>query len=591
MKRRKLLWKVYPYYFIIIVISLVLTALYASHEIHRTYVDEITRTLEVRARLVDRQLRHLLLESDTTVLDRQCKELGRLSNTRITVVDADGVVLGDSDEDPQSMENHGNRPEIMRAYTGEVGVETRFSNTLQRTMMYVAVPVEENGEIVGVVRTSYAVTTVKQTLGALYGKFVVSGIIITIIATIVSLVVFRQLTRPLKELQEGAERFARGDLALKLPVPDTEEIAALAKSMNRMAAELDARIRTIVQERNERETILASMSEGILALDTHEKIVTLNRMAADFLGLHLEQAPGKLIHEVVRIADLHDFIEKCFSSHNVVEMEITLPGKTERCLQVRGTVLNDVSGNCAGVVLVFSDITRMKKLENIRRDFVANVSHELKTPITAITASVETLLDDDGDSQQNNRRFLEMIARHADRLNSLVEDLLSLARLEAESERGDVNLTRNRLTDILESSVQACREQSIHYNTTITLTCGSDLEANLNPVQLEQAVTNLIDNAIKYSDAGATVSVDASISGDEIIISVQDQGCGIEEKHLPRLFERFYQVDKARSRKAGGTGLGLAIVKHVALAHGGRVSVDSSPGVGSAFRIHIPRTK
>jgi two-component system phosphate regulon sensor histidine kinase PhoR len=496
------------------------------------------------------------------------------------------VVLGDSDKDPSLMENHGARSEIAAAYRGQVGTETRFSNTLQTTMMYVAIPVEIRGKIVGVVRTSYPVTAVEQALNTLYNRLIISGLIITALATLISLVVFRRLTRPLRDLQEGARRFAEGQLKSKLPTPDTEEIAALAESMNQMAANLDSRIDTITKQRNEREAILTSMSEGVLALDAGGNIVGLNKAAARFFEIDLEQVRGKVIHEVVRIADLHVLVEKSISGPGKAEMEITLPGETERCFQVHGTALTDATNNRVGVVLVFNDITRLKKLETIRQDFVANVSHELKTPITAITGSVETLLDGAIDNPEDHRRFLKMIARHADRLNTLVEDLLSLARLESEVERREVRLTRHNVAEILKSSVLAYQEDSIEHHVKVT--CDPGLEADFNRTQLEQAVTNLIDNAIKYSDPGTTVSVKADVVDDEIVISVRDRGCGIESRHLPRLFERFYRIDKARSRQAGGTGLGLAIVKHVALAHRGRVSVDSRPGEGSTFRIHLP---
>lgn len=588
MNRRKLLWKVFPYYFVIIVISLVLTALYASREMRHMYINEIASTLEMHARLIDRQLRQLLLKSDISSLDRLCKEFGELSDTRITVVDAEGVVLGDSDEDPQTMENHGVRPEIMQAYTDQAGAATRYSNTLQMTMMYVAVPIIEKGEIVGVVRTSLPVSAIESTLGTFYYNVAITGVLIILLAAVISIVVFRRLTRPIRELQKGAEQFARGNLKLKLPIADTEEIAALAKSMNRMAEQLDTRIRTIVEQRNEREAIFSSMSEGVLALNAKEHIVALNQVAADILGVDIEESPGKSIHDVVRIAALYDFIGKAFNDPGTVETEITLPGETERCLQAHGTALKDTSGNRVGVVLVFNDITRLKKLENIRRDFVANVSHELKTPITAITGSAETLLDGALENHEDSRRFLKMIIRHSDRLNNLIEDLLSLSRLESESERGDIKLSRSRITDILESAVQACHDKSMAQKVAITCSCDSSLEADINPLQLEQAVINLIDNAVKNSSPGTTVSIDTAISNDEIVITVKDEGCGIESKHLPRLFERFYRVDKARSREAGGTGLGLAIVKHIALSHGGRVSVESTPGKGSTFHIHIP---
>ena len=591
MRRRRLFWRIYPYYFAIIVVSIALTAFYGAREMRTMYTDEITATLEARARIAERLLKPLLTAGDTVLLDRECKEIAGLSSTRITIVNPEGKVLGDSNEDPRSMENHGTRPEVMDAMRGQVGITTRYSNTLQTTMMYVAVPVTENDEVVAVIRAALPVSAVEDTLASFYRDIMIGGVVVVVLAALVSLAVLRRLTGPLRELRDGAGRFADGDLHSKLPIPDTEEIADLAKSMNSMAAQLDARIRIIAEQRNEREAIISSMSEGVLALDANEKVVSLNRVASDFLGLDPEQTCGRAIYEVVRIPSLLEFVEKALHSSDPTEIEISLQGTPERYLQTHAATLKDSSGERAGVVLVFNDITRLKKLESVRRDFVANVSHELKTPITAITGSVETLLAGALDSPDDNRRFLEMIARHSDRLNSLVDDLLSLARLESEPEKEEVTQTDCRLTEVLQTSILVCRERGAKLQVKLTSSCDPDLKADVNQIQLEQAVTNLIDNAMKYSDPGSTVSIEAAVADDEIVISVQDNGVGIATKHLPRLFERFYRVDQGRSREVGGTGLGLAIVKHIAVSHGGRVSVDSTPGEGSTFRIHLPRIR
>ncbi|MCK4655560.1 MAG: PAS domain-containing protein [candidate division Zixibacteria bacterium] len=588
MRRHRLFWKIYPYYLIIIVISLALTAWYGSREMRAMYTDEISDTLEARARIAGRLLKPILMKGDTVLLDRECKEIASLSNTRVTIVNAEGIVFGDSNEDPSFMENHGTRPEIVQAYGREIGVTTRYSNTLQTTMMYVAIPVIENDEVIAVVRTAIPVSGVKDTLTSFHRNIIIGGIVIVALAAMISVVVLRRLTDPLRELRDGAGRFADGDLHSMLQIPDTEEIADLAESMNSMAGQLDARISTIAEQRNEREAILSSMSEGVLALDANEKVVSLNRVASDFLGLDPEQSRGRAIYEVIRIPSLLEFIERALHSPDTTEIQISLPGTVERYLQARAATLKDSSSERVGVVLVLNDITRLKKLENIRRDFVANVSHELKTPITAIAGSIETLLDGALDSPDDNRRFIEMIARHSERLNSIVEDLLSLARLESETVKEEVVLTHGQLAEVLQASVLACRERIAQRHVEITCSCDHDLEANMNKFQLEQAITNLIVNAIKFSDPGSSVTVEAISTDNEIVISVRDNGVGIAAEHLPRLFERFYRVDKARSRKEGGTGLGLAIVKHVAVAHGGHVSVDSAPGKGSTFRVHLP---
>lgn len=591
MKRRPLFWKVYPYYFLVIFISLLLVALYGAREMRTLYISQLTSTLEARARVAVRLLKPLLNTSETARLDRECKEISKVSSTRITVVDTRGLVLGDSHEDPLSMENHGTRPEIVLAYSGEVGVKTRYSNTRQANMMYVAIPVKQDNEVIAVVRVAVSVSTVENVLTSFYRNIAIGGAIIVILAALISIAVLRRLTNPLRELRNGAGRFAAGDLDSRLPVPTTEEIADLSESMNKMAEQLDVRIKTIAQQRNEREAILSSMSEGFVALDADEKIVSLNRVVAGFLGLDIAESRGKAFYEVVRIPSLLEFVERAMHSSNITEMEINMPGASEKYFQARAAALKDNSGEKGGVVIVFNDITRLKKLENIRRDFVANVSHELRTPITAITGSVETLLDGAMDNSDDSRRFLEMIARHSDRLNRLIEDLLSLAQIESEIEQIEADLTRGLVSDVIASSVMVCQEKCRQHQVDVFHSCDPNLEANINRGQLEQAITNLIDNAIKYSNRGSTVDVEVTSPGDEIVILVQDRGVGIAAEHLPRLFERFYRVDEARSRDAGGTGLGLAIVKHVVAAHKGRVSVDSSPGKGSSFRIHLPRTQ
>ncbi len=588
MKRRPLFWRVYPYYFFVILISLMLVAVYGASEMKSLYMHQVSGTLEARARVAERLLRPFLATGDTVSLNRECHEIAQISDTRITVIDARGSVLGDSHEDPHLMENHGMRPEIVMAYSGKVGVKTRYSNTLQANLLYVAIPVRQDDHVTAVVRAAVPLSEAESALASFYRNITIGGAIVVVFAALVSIVVLKRLTDPLRELRNAAGRFAAGDLDARLPVPVTEEIADLSESMNRMAEQLDLRIKTIAQQRNEREAILSSMSGGILALDADERIVALNRAAADFLDLDIAQSHGKPFYEVIRVSPVLEFIEKAWQNPDITETEIAMPGTTDKYLQARAAALTDSSGERVGIVVVFNDITRLKKLESIRRDFVANVSHELRTPITAITGSVETLLDGAADNENDRRRFLEIIARHSDRLNSLIEDLLSLAQIESTNEQTGTKLTRGNLNGIVQASIMACEEKARQRQVQLSCSCDENLEANMNEGQLEQAITNLIVNAIKYSDPGATVAVNVTSDGDDIVISVHDDGVGIAAEHLPRLFERFYRVDEARGRDAGGTGLGLAIVKHVAAAHRGHVSVDSTLGQGSTFRIHLP---
>ena len=292
---------------------------------------------------------------------------------------------------------------------------------------------------------------------------------------------------------------------------------------------------------------------------------------------------------MVRNVVLHEFVRNTLSSQKPVEKDIVLYTGGERFIDGHGTVLRDALGKQMGALIVLNDVTRIRRLENVRREFVANVSHEIKTPITAIKGFVETLRDGAVKNPEDAERFLGIIENHAERLEAIIEDLLSLSRIEREAERGKIALVEGRVQDVVQMAVQVCEMSARAKEIKIKCSCDKDIVSKINAPLLEQAIVNLLDNAIKYSAVGSTIRVEASQTAEEIKIDVRDQGCGIEEEHLPRLFERFYRVDKARSRQLGGTGLGLAIVKHITQAHGGQVSVESVPGKGSTFSIRLPR--
>jgi two-component system phosphate regulon sensor histidine kinase PhoR len=330
------------------------------------------------------------------------------------------------------------------------------------------------------------------------------------------------------------------------------------------------------------------MVEGVLAVDTEKHVISLNQAAARLLGTRLEQVQGRLLQEGIRHAELQRFVVAALSSERPVEGCMLLHPLSDRLVQATGTPLRDGRGRVLGAVIVLNDISRLRQLENLRRDFAANVSHELKTPITSIKGFVETLLDGGLHNPQDAQRFLQIVLRQADRLNAIIDDLLVLARIEKESETGDISLSPGRLLEVLQAALHEFEAKAAERQIALKLHCDPSLGAHINPALLQQAVMNLLDNAIKYSDPGGSVELVGEKRQDRVLISVRDQGCGIAPEHHARLFERFYRVDKARSRKLGGTGLGLAIVKHIVLAHGGEVTVQSAPGRGSTFTISLP---
>jgi two-component system, OmpR family, phosphate regulon sensor histidine kinase PhoR len=424
-------------------------------------------------------------------------------------------------------------------------------------------------------------------LAVLIGAAIFAGVVLVILVLV---------SRSIRELRRGAERFAGGDMSTRIAVKGPLQLAALAESLNIMASQLADRLSTVIRQRNELGAVHGSMVEGVLAIDRELNILSLNRAASTMLSLDATGAIGRSVYETVRNAEFQEVIQQTLDQGSALAGEMTLgdsgnsntDAPNERTIQLQSALLRDDDGQRIGLVLVLHDVTQLRRLESVRRDFVGNVSHEVKTPVSAIKAAVETLesLPDSGD--EDGRRFLQIISRQSDRLAAIVDDLLSLARIEQTGEEGLDDIRLAPLWPIISAAIETCQAGADVKSIHLTTQCDQSLQSQISEQLLTQAVVNLIDNAVKYSDAGTSVLISCETHDGEAVVSVTDQGRGIEPKHLPRVFERFYRTDKARSRELGGTGLGLSIVKHIAEAHGGRVSVESTPGVGSTFRVHLP---
>jgi two-component system phosphate regulon sensor histidine kinase PhoR len=487
------------------------------------------------------------------------------------------------------MDNHATRQEIAGALANGKATSRRFSNTLQQNVVYAAVAVKRDSQPIGVVRAAIPLARMEAQVARIRTEFWVIGGIVALLALGVTLAISRQYGRKMDELKQGAARLAEGDLTHRLAIPDSEELAGLAESLNRMAAQLESRMQTVVSQRNQLEAVLSSMLEGVIAISRDERIISVNQAAARWFDINAEKVRGRSIPEAIRNLAIQKFVTRSLKSRTPVEDDIAVYQNGERILNIKSAPLLDMGPEPIGMLIVFSDVTQLRRLEDMRRDFVANVSHEIKTPLTAIKGFVETLHQNTIETPEETQRFLGIISKHVDRLNTVIEDLLMLSRIENEGERGDIKNEKTRLRDIFQNAIQICRPRADEKGIRIELAVDEGLSAMVDPVLLEQAVVNLLDNAVKYSDPEKTVRIEARTVDHEIQIQVRDHGIGIEKKHLPRLFERFYRVDKARSRALGGTGLGLAIVKHIAQAHGGHVTVESRLGEGSLFTIHLPR--
>jgi two-component system phosphate regulon sensor histidine kinase PhoR len=479
---------------------------------------------------------------------------------------------------------------VAEARAGRVAHASRYDVATDRRILAAAVPVGPVGQLAAIIRVSADTGVADRELAAAQRRLLTGSAAALLGALAAAYGLARRAARPVRELAQAAGRVAGGSFESRLPVPEAAELADLATALDALREQLVERGLTIGRQGTQQEAVLGSMIEGVLAVDARQRIVSINQGAADLLGLEAHAVLLKPLQEVVRNPDLRRFALLAIDCREPVEDDIILRGVRDRTIRVRGTALRDVSGE-GGAVIVLNDVTDLQRLENVRRDFVANVSHELKTPISSIRGFVETLLDGAAEDPVDRQRFLEIIARQADRLESIIEDLLALSRIEQTEGAGNLPVESVPLAAVLAEAVADCRPRAAEHDVAIETSCDAALMADVNAALLEQAVINLVDNAVKYSAPGRTVWVSAGLDDsapDGLTVAVRDEGCGIAADHLPRLFERFYRVDKARSRKLGGTGLGLSIVKHIVQAHGGTVAVESEPGVGSTFTIRLP---
>ncbi len=591
MFKHRFLWQLYAAFLVIVFISITGVGWYASKSFYNFYLDEITDSLQSRAYLIESQLRDKIEQQNFKEADDICKQIAVKSSTRITVILPDGVVIADSEEIPSQMKNHADRLEFQDAISQGLGKSTRYSSTLARQMRYLAIPIKHDNEIIAVIRTAVPITAIDNTLKSIHNNLIIIGIIIAICMAILSLIISKKISLPIEQMTEVAKNVAAGRLDMRLPIPDTAEFAALAKASNEMLRQLNSKIDIITAERSQIEAILSSMIEGVLAVDSVGHIVSINKTAANLLNTDASNCQNRSIEEIVRNPQLQEYIRNTIENKQTGESEIFIFNEDGRCLQLHGSRLTDNKGNKNGAVLVLHDITRTRRLEEVRRDFVANVSHELKTPITSIKGFVETLQDGAIDNPEEAKRFLEIIARHTERLNAIVDDLLSLSVLEDDIDKRRLSFENVELQPLLISTAELAKMKADQKNISIEVTCEDNISAQINAALIEQAVLNLIDNAIKYSPNDSKIMVNSQKNGNEILIKVSDQGSGIPREHLSHIFERFYVVDKSRSRKLGGTGLGLSIVKHISQVHGGYITVESQINKGSTFTIHLPAGK
>ncbi|RMG41607.1 MAG: HAMP domain-containing protein [Candidatus Dadabacteria bacterium] len=586
-KLRTLTWKFFVPNLLVFFLSFITLSIYAHFIYKKTVLDHSFEHLESYARLVSFSVGDYATKRNLKKLARRLAKISSDSGVRITIISPAGVVLADTAIEPGKPVNLIDRPEVKSALSGKNGHATHISFLLGDEMIYSAVPVKANNRILYVVRASVPLTFLNEIMREAAIPIIISVILIGLAVLLISYYLATLVTRSLDAIRRAAKKFAAGNLDFKVPPGNTYETALLARVLNRMAQRLDERIRTANDQRNQLDAVLDSMVEGVIAVDKADAILIINKAALEFLGL--EDNPAVLnFYEAVRSTEFRQLYEKILKTEQSAEKVITLHTTREYVIQLHASPLRDADDRAIGVLFVFNDITHLRRLEKIRSDFVANVSHELKTPITSIKGFVETLLAGALNSPEDSRRFIEIIKNHTDRLNDIIDDLLSLSRIEQDQSARRIELKETSIREIVDSAISLCSRQAASRGIELINLVPAHARASVNSSLIQQALLNLIDNAIKYSGRAGKVEIVWEEHEGENLLSVKDYGRGIERIHQSRIFERFYRVDRGRSRQEGGTGLGLAIVKHIAAVHGGVARVKSTPGQGSTFSIILP---
>ena len=577
-------------------IAALAAGLYLNQALEAFAVQSLEARLVAVGRVLHDEARGVL-RGDTGEATRRAftQRAARAAGARVTLILPDGRVVTESGETPAGvagMENHRDRPEVRTALEGRVGRDLRTSATLDTPLLYVALPAQDGDRIVGVLRLAVPLSEVTASHENVHRVMLVGGVVALTVALGIGLFVSGRVTRPVVEMQSIARQLSEGNFSVRAPVRSPDEIGTLGRSLNVLAARLREKIQDLAQEQAKATAILDGMVEGVIAVDGHDHILLMNERARVMFNLGTGRLERKPFLEVIRNADLHDAFRdgraagaETAAEGAAVRRELRLTTPVARVLEVYAVPLR-LGPAETGVAMVLHDITALRQLEQVRTEFVANVSHELRTPLTAIQGYLETLLGGAMDDPAHARRFLEVVFRHTERLGRLLNDLTDLSNIEL----GRVALHMGPVTlpEVVESALDLVRAKADAGDVRLETRLPADLPAvQADRDRLAQILINLVDNAVKYTPPGGRVAVEA-VAGEGLVeVAVVDTGVGIPASDLPRITERFYRVDKARSRDLGGTGLGLAIVKHLVAAHGGTLGIESRPGEGTRVRVTL----
>jgi two-component system phosphate regulon sensor histidine kinase PhoR len=577
----------------LLILFLVAAAVFGEINLRRVLGSDIDERMSRLCEVLAEPATELLVkDGDRTRFAQRLRDLGAAERLRLTVVDTLGTVVADSDvEGP--MANHLERPELQEAQQGGVGRAQRKSSSTGENSVYLARRLDWNGRHVGYIRATSEETEIDAQVSALDQRLILFGLAAAAVGLAGIALITRWLARPLVEVERDAARLASGDLQGQVHAEGPLEVRRLAETLNTMSRELSSRLESQRRARTEIETILASMAEGVVAVDGNERVLLMNQAAASMLGLASPLPTGSALWERIRYPDLERGLRDALTGRGAWHGDAPAPAhydSTESGRMLGLSVAPIAAGGAAGfsgAVALLSDVTAIRRLEQVRIDFVANVSHELRTPLAAVMGALETL-GDPAQPSEARARFLDIANRNAARLQAIVSDLLDLSSIEAEGDRMPLEPVRIDAPLRTAASALAGAAESKGVRLDVQPPLDPPVMVNGNLQRLEQVFTNLLENAIKYTPAGGRVSARVRTGSRDVCVDVEDTGIGIPAQHLPRVFERFYRVDRSRSREMGGTGLGLAIVKHVLRAHAGQVSVRSEEGRGTTFTVSLP---
>ena len=583
---RSIQWRVTIWFVLLIIVIMAILGAYLTNSVRSGQLNSLRTQLGNGAKITAVcSLPYLADQLAGGNLDTLAKELGSQIDTRVTIIALDGTVLGDSDEDPTTMENHATRPEVKDALASGIGESTRYSTTIGKQMMNVAVPITKQSEVLGVARVALPLTEVESSVNRIIMTIVIAMAIACMLVILAAWLIARMTTQPIRELTRASQEIAAGEFGHRIRVSTKDESAQLAYAFNEMSSNLKSMVDIISEDRAKLMSILDNMADGLILTDPEGNVILTNRMVRSLFGIKDVATAVKPLIEIVREHELSEVLKASLETgrEQVIQFESSISNR-----YLRAIALPFDQDKARGALVLIQDLTELRGLQTMRRELVGNISHEFRTPLAGIKAMVETLQDgaiDDGGAAKD---FLSRIEVEVDRLTQLVAELTELSRIE--SGHAELDIKPVNLNNLVEAVITQLEPQAKRQNLVIQKELFADLPVvPADPERIRQVIVNLVHNAIKFTDTGGRITVKTAVEGQSVNVAISDTGIGIVAEDLPHVFERFYKVDKARTGQ--GTGMGLAIAKHIVETHGGRIWVQSEAGRGSTFTFSLPVKK